>query len=373
MEFGVPKEIRDLETRVALTPSGVLSLTRRGHTVYVERSAGAGCGFSDQEYREAGAEVVFSAAEAFGRADVVVKVTRPTSDEHVLFRQGQAIFAFHHLPVSSPDLLQALQDHEITAISYEAIEEDGQFPVLLTTSEVAGRLAPIFAGRLLMTERGGRGVLLSGIPGVPPAAVVILGGGVLGANAARAFIGTGAQVTILDRDLKKLQLLDDQFEGRVTTMLSNHHNVMRATAFADVLIGAVQTPGRRSPVIVTNEMVRSMRPGSVIIDFAISTGGCIETSRPTTLRDPIYVAEEIIHCCIPNFPALVARTGSYAINNAALPYLRNLGREGLVGMLRTTPALVKGVTYYEGKLASADLAAALGREVEIELPSGESA
>ena len=190
---------------------------------------------------------------------------------------------------------------------------------------------------------------------------------------ARSFIGTGAQVTILDRDLKKLQQLDDQFEGRVTTMLSNHHNVMRAVAFADVLIGAVQTPGRRSPVIVTKEMVRSMRAGSVIIDFAISTGGCIETSRPTTLRDPIYVAEEIIHCCIPNFPALVARTGSYAINNAALPYLRTLGRDGLVEMLRSTPALARGVTFYQGKLASADLAMALGREVEIELPSGESA
>jgi alanine dehydrogenase len=197
---------------------------------------------------------------------------------------------------------------------------------------------------------------------------VILGGGILGANAARAFLGIGAEVTILDRELSRLQALDDQFDGRITTMVSNHHNITRATAFADVLIGAVQTLGRRSPVLVTRDMVRNMRAGSVIIDYAISTGGCIETSRPTTLRDPIFVTDEIIHCCIPNAPASVARTGSYAINNAALPYLRAIGQYGLVGMLRDVPALVKGVSYYQGKLADPDLAAALGRTVEIQLP-----
>ncbi len=374
MEFGVPKEIREREQRVALTPSGVLSLVRAGHTVYVERNAGTGAGWDDEEYRRAGAQIVYSAAEAYGRADVVVKVARPTEAEYRLFRMGQTIFSFLYLPVSSPDLLQALQAAEITAVAYEMIQGPGQrLPVLMTTSEVAGRMAPIIAGRLLMNDRGGRGVLLSGIPGVPPAAVVILGGGVVGANAARAFLGMRAQVVVLDRDLERLQYLDDLFDGQVTTMLSNAYNIRRAVAFADVLIGAVQTPGRRAPILVSTEMVRSMRPGSVIIDFSINHGGCIETSRPTTLNDPIYTAEGVVHHCVPNVTASVARTASYALNNAALPYLRAVGEYGLEGMAAHQPALARGVNLYEGKIVNADIAAALGRAVELELPSGVAA
>ena len=207
MDFGVPKEIRARERRVGLTPSGVLSLVRHGHVVYVETNAGAGAGFGDAEYRDAGAKIVYSAAEAYGRADVVVKVSRPTAAEHSLFRTGQTIFSFLYLPVASPDLLQACRERTITAVAFEMIQEaDGSLPVLLPTSELTGRLAPIIAGRLLMTDRGGRGVLLSGIPGVPPAAVVIIGGGVLGVNAARAFLGLRAEVTVLDRDLQRLQV-----------------------------------------------------------------------------------------------------------------------------------------------------------------------
>jgi alanine dehydrogenase len=371
MEFGVPKEVRDLEMRVGLTPAGVLALVRAGHIVYVERGAGAGAGFSDEDYRRAGAQIVYSAAEAYGRADVVAKATRPRAQEHLLFRTGQTIFSILHLSVSSPDLLEAFAEREITAIAYEMIqEEDGLRPVLLPISEVAGRLAPIIAGQLLMTRGGGRGVLLSGIPGVPPAAIVIVGGGVLGSNAARSFLGLGAQVTILDQDARKLQRLDDLFNGRMTTMPSNEYNLNRAVEFADVLVGCVSIPGRRAPILVSREMVRRMRPGSVIIDFSIDQGGCIETSRPTTLRDQIFVAEGIIHHCVPNMTATVARTASHALTNAALPYLLAIGAQGLPGTFDHEPALLSGVNLYQGQLAHPGIAVALGREVEVKLLSG---
>jgi alanine dehydrogenase len=396
MEFGVPKEVRDLEMRVGLTPAGVLALTRAGHIVYMERGAGAGAGFSDENYRQAGAQIVYSAAEAYGRADVVVKVTRPTAQEHELFRIGQVIFSYLHLSVASPDLLEALVEREITAIAYELIQEEhGLRPVLLPMSEVAGRLTPVIAGQLLMSthlhlqaskgdlrmrqgrlpsgDGGGRGILLSGIPGVPPAATVILGGGVLGSNAARAFIGMGAQVTILDRNVKKLQYLDDMFGGRITTMISNEYNLNRVVEFADVLLGCVLVPGRRAPILITRDMVRRMRPGSVIIDFSIDQGGCVETSHPTTLRDQTFVEEGVIHHCVPNMTASVARTASYALTNAALPYLLSVGAYGLPDVLEGEPGLVEGVNLYRGKLAHPEVAAGLGRQVEIDLSLGVAA
>jgi len=374
MDFGVPREVRDLEGRVGLTPAGVTALTEAGHTIYVERDAGAVAGFSDEDYRRVGAQIVYSAAEAYGRADVVVKVARPTAQEHPLFRPEQTIFSFLHLAVSSPDLYEALTARRITAIAYEMIqEEDGRLPVLLPTSQVAGRLAPVIAGRLLTTRGGGRGILLSGVPGVPPAAVVILGAGVLGTNAARAFLGLGAQVTVLDKDARKLQQLDDLLGGRVTTMLSTEYTLRRVVTFADVLVGAVLVPGRRAPVLVTREMVRRMRPGSVIIDFAIDNGGCVETSRPTSLRGQTFIEEGVIHHCVPNMPAAVARTASYALTNAALPYLLAIGAEGLTGALQTYPALQRGVNLFQGQLASPTIAAALGRQPEIDLSAGGAA
>lgn len=378
MEFSVPREVRDLEMRVGLTPAGVLALVQAGHTVYVERDAGTGAGFDDEVYRRAGARIVYSAAEAYGRADVVAKVTRPTADEYRLFRPGQTIFSFLHLTVASPDLYLALVEHEITAVAYEMIQEDdGVHPVLLPASEVAGRMAPIIAGQLLQSDKklpdlNGRGILLSGIPGVPAAAVVIVGGGVLGTNAARAFLGLGAELTVLDHDIRQLQRLDDRFEGRVTTMFANEFNLKRVVDFADVLVGAVFVPGRRAPVLVTRDMVRRMRPGSVIIDFSIDNGGCVETSRPTTLHDPVYVAEGVIHHCVPNLTAAVARTTSYAITNAALPYLLAVGKEGLAAAMRREPALVRGINLHRGKLAHPDIAAGLGREVAISLPPDET-
>lgn len=368
MEFGVPKEVRDLENRVGLTPAGVLALIQAGHVVYVEREAGARAGFTDEHYRRAGAQIVYSAAEAYGRADVIVKVTRPTAAEHHLFRFGQIICSFLHLTVSSPDLLEALADHEITAIAYETIQDEhGLLPVVIPMSEIAGRLAPVIAGQLLMNTQGGRGMLLSGVPGVPPAAIVILGGGVLGFNAARAFVGIGAEVTVLDRDIRKLQQLDDAFGSQVTTMISNEFNLARAVEFANVLVGCVLTPGQRAPILVSREMVRRMRAGSVIIDFSIDQGGCVATSRPTTLRDQTYIEEGIIHFCVPNYTAAVARTTSYALTNAALPYLLEIGQHGLLGALKRTPTLLPGINLYQGALVHSVIAAALGRELETDV------
>ncbi len=378
MEFGIPQEVRDLEMRVGLAPSGVLSLVRAGHTVYVESKAGDGAGFSDEVYRDAGAQIVYSAAEVYGRADVVAKLARPTKEEHRLFRPGQMIFSFLHLSVASPDLLEALVEREITAVAYEMIkEENGELPVLVSASQVAGRFAPTIAGQLLRSDRGvpgqqqGRGILLSGIPGVPPAAVVILGGGTLGVNAAGAFMGLGAEVTVLDRNLNKLKYIDERFNGRVTTMFANKYNIRRAVKFADVLIGAVLLPGQRAPILVSRGMVKTMRPGSVILDFSIDEGGCVETSRPTTLRDPAYILEGVVHYCAPNMTSVVARTTTYAVTNAALPYLRALGEYGLIGAVHREPALVRGINLYQGRLADPAVAAALGRDVTAQLPLGK--
>ncbi|MCP5095883.1 MAG: alanine dehydrogenase [Chloroflexi bacterium] len=374
MEFGVPREVRDLETRVGLTTAGVLALVQAGHVVYVERDAGTGAGFRDEDYRQAGAQIVYSAAEVYGRSDVVAKVTRPTAAEHQLFRPYQTIASFIHLEVASPDLFQALAEREITAIAYETIEDpqNGR-PVLRQASEVAGRMAPIIAGRLLRSDlehpRGqkGLGILLSGIPGIPAAPVVVVGAGVLGKNAALAFMGLGAEVTVLDTDMSKLQRLYELSNGRITTMISNKFNLRRVSAFADVLVGAVSTSGKRSPLVITKNMVQRMRPGSVIIDFSIDGGGCVETSRPTTLRDSSFVAEGVIHHCVPNITAAFARTTSYAITNAALPYLLAIGEYGILGATKQEPALIPGINIYQGKLSQANIAAALGKELKVQL------
>lgn len=369
MEFGIPKEVRDLESRVGLTPAGVSTLVRRGHTVYVEKNAGVAAGFSDEIYRHSGANIVYSAAEVYGRADAVVKVTRPTSAEHKLFRPGQTIIAFLHMAVASPDFLVALSDREITAIAAEMIAEpNGDRPILVPMSEVAGRLAPVIAGQLLMTTSGGRGTLLSGLPGVPRGVAAIIGAGVLGTNAARAFLNMGAQVVVLDSAIQRLQHMDEIFNGRVTTMLSSNYNLRRVTEFADVVVGAILTPGHRAPVLITEEMVQRMRPGAVFIDFSIDQGGCSETSRPTTLRDQTYVVGDVVHFCVPNVTAAVARTTSYALTNSLLPYLLGLSEHGILGMLAQQPSLATGIILYQGKLAHPEVAHALGREVEIALP-----
>ena len=351
MDFGVPKEVRDFETRVGLTPAGVSALRTAGHRVYIQHDAGAASGFSDDDYRRVGAEISYSADEVYGRAEVIAKVARLIESEYTCLRAGQTMFSWMHLVVASHGLVETLQGCQITAIAYELIRtDDGSLPVLGPMSRVAGRMAPIIAGQLLESAGGGRGILLSGVPGVPPAAVVIAGAGAVGANAARAFVGAGAQVTVLDNQYSKLEALEHEFTGRITTLLSTQYNLERVLRFADVVVGAVLVPGQRAPVLFTRKMIRTMRPRAVFVDFSIDQGGSSETSRPTTHRDPTYVEEGVIHYCVPNITARVARTASHALTNASLPYLLEIGARGVESALDSDAALRRGVQVHSGKM-----------------------
>lgn len=359
MNIGIPRERRDLEQRVGLTPYGVDLLTRAGHICYIETEAGLGSGFTDYHYERVGGHIVYSGEEVYGRSDLVLKAVRPTDEEQNWFREGQIIAGFMHLAAARRNKVEALLDKKITAIAYETIEEeDGTLPVLRTMSEVAGRMAPQLAATYLQSSYNGRGVLLSGVPGIPAASVAILGAGVLGTNAARTFLGLGARVYVLDRNQEKLREVDEQFNGCATTMVSYPFNIARVARFAEVLVGAILVPGARAPVIVTRDMVRSMKRGSVILDFSIDQGGCVETSRPTTLRDPVYTEEGIVHFCVPNVPGAVPRTATHAFNNAIWPYIRVIARAGLERAIEEIPGLVSGIVTRDGEIVNESLAAA---------------
>ena len=365
MVIGIPKEVRPLENRVGLTPAAVDSLVRAGQTVVVESNAGLQAGFSDENYRDVGAQIVYSHKEACARADMVVKIGRPMEKEYPCFRPEQIIMSYLHLAVASPDLIEIFQNERITAIGYETIQEDsGRLPVLEATSEVAGRMAPIIAGELLDSITGGRGILISGIPGVAPAAVAVLGAGVLGFNAARAFHNMGADVTVLDHDMTALKEIDLRFEGKMATLYATPHNIAKVVSFADVLVCAAAVPGGKAPTLVTREMLKNMRHRAVILDFAINSGGNVETSRPTTLANPSYIEENVIHYCVPNVPARVARSASYAFSNAALPYIMEIARSGIYGAMENLSALRRGVNVLNGKLIHPGVAKAMGKTVE---------
>jgi alanine dehydrogenase len=322
-------------------------------------------GFVDYDYERAGAHIAYSGEEVYGRADLVLKVLRPTPEELDWLREGQIIAGFLHLAAARPRTLKTFLEKRITAIAYETIQEDdGSLPVLKTMSEVAGRMAPQLAATFLQSNYGGRGVILSGVPGVPPVSVAILGGGVLGTNAARTFLRACATVFFLDRSLERLRHIDWEFDGRVTTMVSYPFNIARVARCADVLIGAILVPGARPPLIVSREIVRSMKRGTVILDFSIDQGGCVETSHPTTLRDPVYVEEGVVHFCVPNVPGAVPRTATHAFNNAVWPHVRRLAEVGLEQALEETPALARGLATKDGRIVSEPLAAAYyaGRE-----------
>lgn len=351
MNIGVPRERRTMEYRVGLTPAGVELLTSEGHTVYVEREAGLGAGFSDYDYERAGARIVYTSDEVFGRADLLLKVTRPTDEEIEWIPEGQILCGFLHLASARRIKVTKLLEKKVTAIAYETIQkEDGSLPVLKPMSQVGGRMVAQVGAMLLQNNHGGKGILVGGVPGVPPAEVVILGGGTAGTEAARAFVGLGASVYILDRNLERLQELEEIFGGRVITMMSHTFNIAKVVRFADILVGAVLVPGERTPILVTREMVRSMRPRSVIIDISIDQGGCVETSRPTTHASPTYVEEGILHYCVPNMSGVLARTATHAFNNAAWPHVLNIVRLGLDRALSEDTALARGVATRDGHI-----------------------
>jgi alanine dehydrogenase len=356
---GVPREIKPGEERVALTPPGVRALAEAGHRVLVERGAGAGSSIRDEEYTREGATTV-TVDEVWAQAELILKVKEPLAEEYPRMRPGQTIFTYLHL-AAVPELARALQAADVIAIAYETVQRaDGSLPLLAPMSEVAGRLAVQEGAFYLAKAHGGRGILLAGVPGVPPGNVVVLGAGTVGVNAARIALGLGADISILDINLDRLRAVDDLFHGRVITLVSNSFNVDQVLRRADLLIGAVLVTGARAPVLVTKEMVATMKEGSVIVDVAVDQGGSVETIHPTTLLDPTYVVSGVVHYGVANMPALVPRTSTFALTNATLPYVLALAGRGAVEAVRRDPVLAGGVNVWRGRLAHPAVAAALG-------------
>ncbi|NIR42878.1 MAG: alanine dehydrogenase [Gemmatimonadetes bacterium] len=353
MYIGVPRETHRLENRVGLSPYAVSRLTHYGHTVLVETDAGAAAKFSDAEYERAGAQVVFNTEEAYKRADIVCRVGLLSSGELDLLKPGSTICAFHHLAVCPREDVERLMELETTIIGYEIIQDSyGDHPILAPMSEMAGQMAMHLASYYLQNTVGGRGTLLGNVAGVAPPTVLILGAGSVGYSAARQAVASGVHVIVVDEDLRKLRALSREFSGQVVTAVAGMAQLERFTSIADVLIGAILIPGAHAPLLVTEEMVRAMKPGSVIIDVSIDQGGCVETSRPTTLDDPTFVTHGVVHYCVPNMTANLARTASRALANAALPTLKEMTRKGVTGALREDSGLRKGVYLFNGRMVN---------------------
>ncbi len=351
MVIGVPREIHRHEHRVGLTPFAVSQLTAEGHTVYIEKEAGVAAHFTDRDFESAGATIVYGREEPYHRSDLVCRVSRPSTEELDLLRPGGTIIAFQHLAVIPRGNLERFMEMESTLIGYEVIQDaSGDFPVLNPFSEMAGHMAIPLAAHYLQTEMGGRGILVGNVPGVPPATVLILGAGTVGMAAARSALGDGAHVMVVDENLTKLRSLSRELIGRPHTILATEERIGKYTAIADVVIGAVLVPGERAPFLVTEGMVKKMKPGSVIIDVSIDQGGCVETSRPTALDRPTFVQHGVVHYCVPNMTANVPRTASRVLTNVAIPYVKALAEKGLAGALRTNAALAQGVYLYKGAM-----------------------
>jgi alanine dehydrogenase len=347
---GLPKEIKDNEYRVGLTPAGARALTDAGHRLVVERSAGEGSGFEDALYERAGATIIESADDVWAEAEMVVKVKEPIEPEYPRMKEGLLLFTYLHL-APDPKQTQALLEHKVTGIAYETItDRRGTLPLLTPMSEVAGRMAVQVGAQYLEKMNGGRGVLIGGVPGVPAARVVILGGGVVGTNAAKIAVGMGAQVTIVDKNLDRLRELDDIFLSKISTLASSAYAIHGAIAEADLIIGGVLVPGAAAPKLVTREMLKDVSKGSVIVDVAVDQGGCIETTRPTTHSNPTYYVEDVLHYCVANMPGAVPRTSTFALTNATLPYALRLANRGFLDAISADPGLKQGVNTYAGKL-----------------------
>jgi alanine dehydrogenase len=360
VKIGVPKEIKTHEYRVGLTPAGVRELIQHGHQVMVEHNAGAGIGSDDDAYRTAGASIVATAPAVFATADMIVKVKEPQPAEIALLRSGQILFTYLHLAADKIQT-QGLLVSGATCIAYETVtDRAGTLPLLAPMSEVAGRMSVQVGAHCLEREQGGGGILLGGVPGVPPAKVVVLGGGVSGTNAARMAVGLEASVTIIDKSLPRLKELDLQFGPRATTLFATTVAIEQAVLAADLVIGAVLVPGAAAPRLVTRDMVRRMRPGSVLVDIAIDQGGCFETSRPTTHSVPTYIEEGVVHYCVTNMPGAVARTSTYALTNATLPFVLALAGKGWRQAMLDDPHLAEGLNIDAGRVTHIAVAQALG-------------
>ena len=359
MRIGVPKEIKPQEHRVALTPAGALELRQRGHDVLVETGAGAGSAFPDDAYLRAGARIV-SADEAWRGADLVVKVKEPVASEYPYLREGLVLFTFLHIAADEP-LARALVDSGVTAVAYETVETaDRRLPLLAPMSEVAGRLATQMGAWALEKQNGGRGILLAGVPGVPPAKVVIIGGGIVGFNSALIAVGMQADVWVLDASVERLRQLETMLDGRITLAVSSRLQIEEAIADADLVVGAVLVPGARAPRLVTRDMLAAMKDGAVVVDVSIDQGGCFETSRATTHDEPTYVVDGVVHYCVTNMPGAVPVTSTKALTNVTLPYALAIAEHGLEGAVAADPALARGVNVVAGRITYAAVAEAHG-------------
>src|SRR5579863_2131512 len=362
MVIGVPKEIKDNEARVSVIPAGVKMLTEEGHTVLVETQAGALSGFPDDEYQRAGAEIVGDAGYCWGNSAMVVKVKEPIESEYVYFREGLVLFTYLHL-APLPGLTNTLLDTKMIGIAYETVRDRrGTLPLLTPMSEVAGRMSVQVGASYLEKEKGGRGILLGGVPGVPPAHVTILGGGIVGTNAARIALGFGAKTTLIDMNLNRLRELEDIFGGRLYTLASNSYNVAHATREADLVIGGVLIPGATAPRIVTRAMVSQMKKGAVIVDVAIDQGGCVETARPTSHSNPSYTVDGVVHYCVTNMPGAVPHTSTLALTNSTFPYLMRLANLGAREELKQDAGLAEGLNTWMGTLTHRGVAESQHRQ-----------
>ena len=378
MIVGVPREIMDQEYRVAVTPQGAHELVVEGHKVLVEKDAGEGSSISDSDYETAGADIVPSAADVYSEAELILKVKEPQESEFPLLREGHIIFTFLHL-AANKGLTEELIARRVIAVAYETVERpDGSLPLLAPMSEVAGRMAPQVGAHYLEKMNGGRGMLLGGATGVPPAIVVILGAGIVGSHSAILATGMDGHVIVLDKSLEKLRYLEHILHGRVTTLASNKMNVKQMVREADLVIGAVLIPGALTPVLVDDDTVRSMRPGSVVVDISVDQGGCITTSKMTTHSDPVYLEHDVLHYCVGNIPGAVPRTSTFALTNVTLPYALEIAGLGLKEAVRRNNSLAKGINVIEGRVSSRPVAEAHGLEYEplehilpIDLDSGQ--
>ena len=359
MKIGIPKEIKAQENRVSIIPSGVMTFVDAGHEVYIEKSAGIGSGFSDEEYVKAGARLLDTAKEVYDIADMIYKVKEPLEAEYGYLHEGQILFTYLHL---APDVLQtqALIDAKVTGIAYETVQlENGFLPLLSPMSEIAGRMSVQVGAYFLQKVNNGSGILLGGVPGVAPGHVVIIGGGIVGINAAKMAVGLGARVTILDVSVERLTYIHDILSTRVVTLMSNSYNVAKSVAEADLVIGAVLIPGAKAPKIVTEKTIMNMNPGSVLVDVAIDQGGSIETiDKLTSHENPYYIKHGIIHYSVPNMPGAVPRTSTFALSNATMPYALQIANKGVKAAMRDNPALMKGLNVYEGKVTNEAVAEA---------------
>jgi len=358
MRIGVPTEIKNNEFRVGLSPASAREYASRGHTVFIQSGAGDGIGCDDDAYRAVGATILETAAEIFQQADMIVKVKEPQPEEWVQLREGQILYTYLHL-APDPEQTKGLIESGVTAIAYETVTDDrGGLPLLAPMSEVAGRLSIQAAAQALQKNNGGEGLLLGGVPGVLPATVVVLGGGIVGLNAARMAIGLGAQVTVMERSLDRMRYIDDAFNGRIRTRYSTAQDVDEAIDDADAVIGAVLIPGASAPRLVDREMLKDMKPGSVVVDVAIDQGGCFETSKATTHADPTYVVEDVVHYCVANMPGAVPKTSTHALNNATLPFGLKLAEGGL-SAIAGSRHLLNGLNVHKGQITNSQVAESL--------------